>query len=121
MQGMFGRALSWLVGFFQGLIGLVLPLFSPASVQRMSRVLFLVLHVAFVIGIIVGLWFINWYFKFGQSLRIQSEILASLWLPIIFILFYVICWLSWWLGKLLIFEEEASNFPDIDEAWNAAV
>src|SRR5262249_42620808 len=79
------------------------------------------LHVVLVIGVLVVLGFINYIFHLDNLLRTSIPILAKVWLPLLFLLVYVLSWLGWWLWKLLEPEEEISGFPDIDEAWDEAV
>src|SRR5205807_1568758 len=43
------------------------------------------------------------------------------WLPLLFLLVYLLTWLGWWLWVLLAAEEELSAHPDIDAAWEATV
>jgi hypothetical protein len=43
------------------------------------------------------------------------------WLPLVFLLLYAFSWLGWWLWKLFMAEEAASQFPDLDEAWEEAM
>src|SRR5207253_8500431 len=54
-------------------------------------------------------------------LPVRWALLRHGWAPLLFLLIYVLMWLGWWLWKLLQPEEEASVFPDIDEAWAEAV
>lgn len=114
--------LNGLWGAIRGAVGLVLPLFDSGLAKRLGPTLWRILHVVMVIAIVLALWWANVYFHVDQRLpKVHPPWLADLWLPILFLLGYVICWLSWWLWKLLLSEEEVSNFPDLDEAWAAAV
>lgn len=103
------------------LLGLILPIFARAGeVRRFAPVLRWVLHFLLVAGILVGLYFLN------QALGIAKHVpgimeLGKFWLPILFLLIYLLGWLGWWLWKLLITEDEVSHFPDIDEAWSEAI
>jgi hypothetical protein len=117
------------MGFFSSLLngvrqllGLVLPFFSKArDLKGVGAQFRKVLHVLMVVGILVGLAIINYAFDLDKVLRAPWEWLRRLWLPLLFLLVYVLSWLGWWLWKLLQPEEEASVFPDIDEAWAEAV
>jgi hypothetical protein len=42
------------------------------------------------------------------------------WLPLLFLLIYFLCWMSYWLWKLLVSGEEGPYFPDIEVAWEEA-
>ena len=48
------------------------------------------------------------------------RLLREGWLPILFLLVYLLGWLGWWLWRLLLADEEDSSFPDIDQAWDEA-
>lgn len=108
---------------FRQLLGLVLPFFSKArDLKGMGPQLRRLLHVVMVVLILVGLAFINYAFDLDKLLRAPGiPWLPRVWLPVLFLLVYVLSWLGWWLWKLLEPVEEASVFPDIDEAWAEAV
>ncbi len=50
-----------------------------------------------------------------------TAFLRNFWLSILFLLVYALFWLAYWLLKLLGPEEQVSEFPDIDRAWEEAV
>jgi hypothetical protein len=50
----------------------------------------------------------------------RYRLLSRSWLPILFLLVYSLGWLSYWLWKLLVAEDDGRRFPDIDEAWRQA-
>jgi len=118
---MFQRFLTWIGQLLQGILGLILPLFSSERTAKLGRAAWIILHVLVIVGILAVLLYINSFERVKQAIRIRPPQLASFWLPILFLLLYAICWLSWWLWKLLISDELDSHFPDIDEAWDAAV
>jgi hypothetical protein len=114
--------LRWLGALFTGLVGLILPVFQQARASAgLGRAVRIVLHVVVVVAIVVGLYFLNNYLRLDALIRGPSRFLARSWLPILFLLIYTLCWLSWWLWKLLVSEEEVSHFPDIDAAWQEAL
>ncbi len=119
------------VGFWdviRRIAGLIMPFFSQArDFQGYSRALKWTLHILVLIGIVVGLWWIDVKFQLAGLLAVGTKHVGKLnvpigdfWLPIIFLLVYVLGWLAWWLWRLLGPEEESSAFPDIDEAWDEA-
>src|SRR5437870_1376555 len=104
------------------IVGLVLPFFSHAREYRaIGPGLKKFLHVFLLACILAGLYWVNWYFDLSRYLpKAPTQFLRNSWLPIIFLLLYALLWLGWWLWKLLGPEEESSDFPDIDEAWEEA-
>jgi hypothetical protein len=106
---------------FRQLLGLILPFFARARDLRGKGPQFRrVLHVVLLLAVLVVLGIINYLFNLGQYLR-APWIVRETWLPLLFLLVYVVSWLGWWLWQLLQPEEESSDFPDIDAAWEAAV
>src|SRR6516225_749755 len=107
---------------FRQLLGLILPFFSKArDLKGMGPQLRRVLHIILLIAILAVLAFLNRYLDFGTIVRSTNPYLRDYLLPLLFLLVYVIMWLGWWLWKLLQPQEEASIFPDIDDAWGDAV
>src|SRR5713226_8965914 len=107
---------------FRQLLGLVLPFFSKTrDLKGMGPQLRRVLHVLMLVLILVGLAIIHNLLDLGRLLKAPYAFLRDYWLPLLFLLVYVLMWLGWWLWKLLQPEEEASIFPDIDDAWAEAV
>jgi hypothetical protein len=115
------RFLTWVWGGIRALLGLILPLFSSVQVSRLARVVWIVVHVVLVVAIVVGLHLLNAWQGLHLNVPTAPEWLRKNYLPVLFLLVYVLCWLSWWLWKLLVSEEEEGRFPDIDEAWSAAL
>lgn len=108
----------------QWLVGLVLPVFARASdFRRIGPALRWALHVLLVIAILVGLYFLNKAYGLVPTTWVPSSIafLRDSWLPILFLMIYVLGWLGWCLWRLLGAEEEVSDFPDIDAAWDEAM
>lgn len=108
---------------FRQLLGLVLPFFSKATdLKGMGPQLRRLLHVVLLVTILALAGFINYYFDLDKLLRAPGlPWLPRVWLPVLLLLIYVLFWLGWWLWQLLQPQEEASVFPDIDEAWAEAV
>src|SRR5262249_12005240 len=80
------------------------------------------LHLILLVAILVGLHFLNRYLLNAGLIHLPGHraFVAGNWLPILFLLFYALCWLSWWLYKLLSTEENLVEFPDITHAWEEA-
>ncbi len=106
----------------QRVLQLILPFFAKASAVRPRfGALLWVLHVIIVAGIVIGLYFLGQYFGWDRHLTNGPEPLRPYWAPILFLLVYTLGWLGYWLWTLLVPEEEASRFPDLDAAWEEAV
>ncbi len=109
--------LTWLGNGLRRVIGLILPVFAKARDFRgMSSGVRWTLHLLLLAGILVGLFFLNKYVE-----RWIPGSLSTIWLPLLFLLVYVLAWLGWWLWKLLGQEEAGSAFPDLDAAWAEAL
>src|SRR5262249_38968194 len=100
-------------------VGLVFPIFAKARAYRLSTTARWVLHVILVALILVGLYFLNK--NWPSLLALLPKQFREFWLPILFLLVYVLCWLGWYLWKLLEPDEQVSDFPDIDAAWQEAL
>jgi hypothetical protein len=75
------------------------------------------IHIAVVVLVVIGLWYVNSLFDLEKVLRSPWPWVHKFWLPLLFLLGYALCWLGWYLWKLLGPERETASFPDIDEAW----
>jgi hypothetical protein len=117
------RLLAWLWNGVRGLIGLVLPVFSKARDFRgLGPGGRWVLRLVLLAAILVGLYFLNPYLGVPGLLKTGvSPVIRSVWLPILGLLVILLCWLGWWVYQLLKPEYTQSEFPDIDDAWDAAM
>lgn len=114
--------MSRLIDAFRSLVGLILPFLGKAGGSAgLGRALRWLLHALILIAILVGLHYLNQYFRINEKLPGQQEYLRKNWLPLLFLLSYVLCWLGYWLWTLLIIEDEFPEFPDINEAWDQAL
>jgi hypothetical protein len=108
-----------------GWIGrLFLPMFSTASATPGTKgrpVLRFLLRLLILAAILAGLWFLNGWLGLDRYVRAPRAFLRQFWLPILFLLVYVLCWVGWSLWKLVGPDQLSSEFPDIDQAWNEAV
>jgi hypothetical protein len=102
----------------------VFSLFSPFAGQRptykLAPGLRMALHGLLIFLVLVALWFVNEKLKIYQEIP-NPQWASHYWLPIIFILLYALAVTGWWIYRLLMAEPEATDFPDIDEAWEEAV
>jgi hypothetical protein len=112
---------TWLVGVLRGPASLVLPFLSRARRSTLLlRILLWTIHVVIVAAILVGLWFLSKALKIDFNIPSSSWVLREFWLPILFLLVYILCWLGWWVWKLLVTDDSYTEFPDITEAWEEA-
>lgn len=102
-------------------VGLILPLFSEAADFRAwPKWLKAFVHVLILAMILAGLFFLNENPWVQRNLLTKASVrLQQIYLPLLFIVLYVLTWLGYWLYKLLS-QEEAGDYPDIDAAWAAA-
>jgi hypothetical protein len=109
--------------FFIQVFGLILPFFAHASApKKWGPATRWTVRLLVLTAILVLLWYVNNYW-FEPSRWIggaPSRGVARFWLPILFLLTVCLSWLGHWLWKLLTPEEESSDFPDIDAAWEEA-
>jgi hypothetical protein len=106
----------------EGLVKLCFPFFAKArELRHPGQRLRWVLRLLILAMTLVLLGFINDWTDLERILRAPLPILRRIWLPLVFLLIYVMSWLIWWLWELLTTEREDSEFPDIDEAWDAAL
>lgn len=100
------------------LIGqLLLPMFFR---PRRNGGLIGILHAIIVIGILVGLRFLQDYLQLTRKLDSGPEWVRENWLPILFVLFYLLLWFGVWLWSLFRIGEEPADYPDLDGAWAEA-
>jgi hypothetical protein len=96
------------------------PIEVPAGGARFGRakaVLWWIFHAVLLIAILVGLYFLNHWLRLDRHIRVKYPLLREGWLPILFLLFYVLCWLGRALWKLLGPEQVEAGHPEVDRAW----
>jgi hypothetical protein len=115
--------LNWLASIIKKAIGLVFPIFAKARKSHgLTTGIRWILHFVLLAAILIGLFIVN-----NEFLHVPGWIpgslrfLAKAWLPVLFLLIYVLIWVGWWLWNLLAADDEPTDFPDIDQAWDAAV
>jgi hypothetical protein len=103
-------------------VGLILPIFSTAAdFRHWPKWVWRTLHILAVIGILVGLWFLNRFFGVDQWLLHAPQFMQPFYLPMMFLLLYALSWFGYFVWRLLGQEDAAAEFPDVDEAWREAV
>jgi hypothetical protein len=79
-----------------------------------------ILHIALVLAVLVGLYFLGTYTSAGNPINWNPTLKRFYW-PLMALLVYGLIWLSWYLWLLLTPEQEETAYPDIDAAWGEAV
>ena len=119
------RFLQLILMPFRDALGAMFPMFAgraasastDAAKGRGPRIVKWVLHGLLLALILVGLWFLNGRLHLERNIRAPYRLLRETWLPTLFLLFYVLCWLGRALWKLLGPEQTAADHPDVDRAW----
>ena len=78
------------------------------------------MHVLIVVVVVIALAILNQVPGVQTTSGMANPILRRLWLPLLFLLFYLLGWLIWWFWRLMQAAPEESPFPDIDRAWEEA-
>src|SRR5437868_5812490 len=90
--------LRWIWNGLTKLAALVFPMFAGARALRgPGPVALRVLHVVLLLLILVALGVVNVALGLDRYLRVPLaplSILREVWLPILFLLFYILCWLG---------------------------
>lgn len=93
------------------------------ATRRLSwrALLWIFAHLLFlVVGFLVLHW-VNQRLQLELALRSRLPWLHQYWLPLLFVLLYVLGWLAWGVYKLLTPDGPTGDHPDIDDAWAEAV
>src|SRR4051794_30181610 len=111
-----------IVGGLRTVGGLLMPMFAaPRDVRRFGPALRWLLHAVLFALVVVVLYAAHRWLDLDRYLRLPSPAFRDLWLPLLFVLVYALCWLGRWLWDLISPEREESAFPDIELAWQEAV
>jgi IcmF-related N-terminal domain len=106
--------LDWAGRVFRWLAGAVVPMFArPTAPVGLAWFL----HVVFVIGAAVGLYFAQPLLSITQNITRGPLWFRDFWLPALFLLAYLLTWSAAWLWALLAPGHPTTAFPDLDEAW----
>jgi hypothetical protein len=110
--------LSKLWAGLQALGGLLVPVFGYATGLRAWPVwLRWTVTVVLFVVVLVGLYFLNDWLDLEPRLRAPYAVLRRVWLPLLFVLGWLLFLLGSWLWQLLGPEAEVSAWPDVDAAW----
>jgi hypothetical protein len=109
----------WIGGFFKGLGSLLAPMFTAAKgLASPNRTMRWVMHGVAVLGALMLLGFIQWFFDIGRFVSAPLPYLRQAWLPIIGLLVYINMWLIWLVWRLYDPNPISSPWPDIDYSWS---
>lgn len=109
-------------GVLEALKGVALPASAPArGARRLPPAVRWLLHGLVLAAVLGGLWWVQRRFDLDRFLRLPSPAARGLWLPLLFVTAYALCWTGYWLWLLLGTEQEGAVFPEIDQAWGEAV
>lgn len=112
---------TWLWSWLTFLGQTIVPLFAKTPWRGVLGVLRWFIHFLFVALILVALGYLNYRFDLEKVLRSPWPVLHKIWLPFLFFLLYILCWLGYWLYLLLGPERLPASFPEIDAAWSEAM
>ena len=106
-----GAVFRWVAGVF---VPMFLRPTAPAALAWF-------LHFVLVAGAVVGLYFVQTPGGLTEKLGRAPAIFKQFWLPALFLLGYFLLWTISWLWRALAPNQPATDFPDLDEAWDEAV
>lgn len=113
-----------LIDVIRNFLSWIFPVFSKAlNFRAHAREYRWPIHIGIVVLILVVLAVLNskYVLDLRTYLPTAPVLIQQTWLPLLFVLVYVLSWLGWWLYKLLTPEEDLSPYPDIDAAWDEAM
>lgn len=106
----FGSDLARQVG------GLIFPMFArKRDVASLKPATLFGLRAATLTGMLGSLFLVN--SRFHLFIKEHWQGLDRIWLPLVFLLVYVLLWLVRWYWSQLGPDRQETAFPDIDEAW----
>jgi hypothetical protein len=80
-----------------------------------------IVHFLLIALILVGLYFLNQWLGLPRVLRSSWPFLHAYWLPLLFLILYLLMWLGGWLWILTGPAHVGKDYPDINQAWDLAV
>lgn len=109
------KLLDWAGAAFRWLAGAVVPMFvRPVAPVALAWFL----HVLLVIGATVGFFYLEIELELRDKFGRAPPWFQKYWVPALFLLVYLLSWaVRWWI-LLLAPGQAATDFPDIDTAWD---
>ncbi len=114
------KLFAWIGGLFRGLWLVLFPMFASAGTPSGRAGIIRILRALLLVAILVVLWLLSRAFELERFVRAPFLILRTVWLPLLFVLFYGLCWLGAALWRQLGPERLSDEFPEIDQAWQEA-
>ena len=111
---------QWLWNGMKWVAGLFLPFVGKARDFSVSQTFRWMMHFVLVGLVLAGLAYLNYIFDLAKYLEAPWLIVRRLWLPLLFLVLYLLAWQAWWLWRLLGPDHDPKDFPDIDRAWGEA-
>ena len=121
MQSLFYFCVTF-IDRLRAMVGLIIPMFAEAADFRSWPTWVRLLVAAIVFGVIIfGLWWLN-NLAVVQSYLITyaPQPIRLIYLPLVFTLLCVLSWIGYFWWKLFS-QEDAAEYPDIQDAWEEAV
>ena len=85
----------WIWNGLGSLAAFFIPIFDKTGAWRhISRGLRWAIHILLVVGAVIGLHYLNRYYDLGRYIP-RERFLGDNWLPILFLLCYLLGWLAW--------------------------
>jgi hypothetical protein len=109
------------VEWLTNLLAWVASPWTSLSRRRRRLVLLIVLNVVILVVGLVGLYLLADYLGLERLLRTRWLGLHRVWLPLCFLVGYLLFWLFWGLWRLLGPDRQPGEFDDIERAWSGAM
>jgi hypothetical protein len=88
---------------------------------RFWQVMRWILHFVLVALILIGLYYLNRWLGIDKLLHSDWPVLHPYWLPMLFLIVYMLLWLGGWLWSLTGPSHVGDDYPDLNQAWDLAV
>ena len=121
MQSLFYFCVTF-IDRLRAMVGLIIPMFAEAADFRSWPTWVRLLVAAIVFGVIIfGLWWLNSLPVVQRYLMVYAPTyIRPIYLPLVFTLLCVLSWVGYFWWKLFS-QEDAAEYPDIQDAWEEAV
>jgi hypothetical protein len=93
---------------------------GETPVSKLYTVLRWFLHFLLLFAILYGLYILNGYLQLPKVLHSVLPVLHPYWLPLLFLLLYLMGWFAWGLWQLTGPEKVGRDHPDVNDAWAEA-
>ncbi|QDV23708.1 type VI secretion protein IcmF/TssM N-terminal domain-containing protein [Aureliella helgolandensis] len=100
---------------------LALPFLDKKGASLSQRIARWSLHFVCVVGIVLGLAYLNIKLHLDALLLTPIPAMRQYWLPAVFLQVYALSWIAWWMFRLSSSQQPAAAYPAIFRAWNRAL